>query len=254
MEKGTVMKNTKSSIFSISPKRYFLSAVIVAAGSGTRMGSSVPKQFLPLRDVPVIIRTLQQFEKSALVREIIVVARPEDIAWYPPYIEQYSLSKVKKIVPGGATRQLSALLGLQAISDRSKFIAIHDGARCLIQPEQIDEVARQAFSVGAAAAACRSKDTTKLADANGKVMQTLDRKHLWQVQTPQTFKTELYRACAYTAKANGFSATDDCALAEALGFAVQLVDCGYQNIKITTPEDLLFADAILSARAEKKIC
>ena len=136
------MKNTKSSIFSISPKRYFLSAVIVAAGSGTRMGSSVPKQFLPLRDVPVIIRTLQQFEKSALVREIIVVARPEDIAWYPPYIEQYSLSKVKKIVPGGATRQLSALLGLQAISDRSKFIAIHDGARCLIQPEQIDEVAR----------------------------------------------------------------------------------------------------------------
>lgn len=243
------MKQLKSNVF--SRRRFFLSAIIVAAGSGTRMGSSLPKQFISLQKIPVVIRTLLQFERCEAVSEIIIVARQGETSWYAPYVEEHRLKKVKTIVPGGETRQQSALLGLQAVSDQSNFVAIHDAARCLILPEQIDAVAQQAFKVGAAAAACHVKDTIKMADANGKVTQTFDRDYLWQVQTPQIFKTELYRACAYTAKSNGMSATDDCALAESLGFAVQLVDCGYQNLKITTPEDLLFADVILTARAKE---
>lgn len=243
------MKQLKSNVF--TRRRFFLSAIIVAAGSGSRMGSSLPKQFISLQKIPVVIRTLLQFEQCEAVSEIIIVARQGETSWYAPYLEKFRLKKIKKIVSGGETRQQSALLGLQAVSDQSRFVAIHDAARCLILPDQIDAVAQQAFQMGAAAAACHAKDTIKLADANGKVAKTLDREYLWQVQTPQIFKTELYRACAYTAKSSGISATDDCSLAESLGFAVQLVDCGYQNLKITTLEDLLFAEAILSERTKK---
>ena len=244
------MKQLKSNVF--SRRRFFLSAIIVAAGSGTRMGSSLPKQFISLQKIPVVIRTLLQFERCEAVSEIIIVARQGETSWYAPYVEEHRLKKVKTIVPCGETRQQSALLGLQAVSDQSNFVAIHDAARCLILPEQIDAVAQQAFKVGAAAAACHVKDTIKMADANGKVTQTLDRNYLWQVQTPQAFSYELVRG-AYDqlmeAEALQQGVTDDAMVVERCGgVRVRMIYGSYENLKVTTPEDLILAEALLSAR------
>ena len=170
---------------------------------------------------------------------------------YPHLIKKYGLKKVTKVVSGSDTRQKSVLNGLSAISDKADFIAIHDGARPLITGEQIKKVVLSAFEFRAATAASKSKDTPKLVSNNGFIEMGVDRDTLWLMQTPQIFSANLYRAAAYTAIENGYEATDDCALAERAGFPVKVVDCGYQNIKITTPEDLKFAELILSERKKQ---
>ena len=236
----------------------FTSAVILAGGTGTRMGklpgqgSAVTKQFLTLDGEPVILRTIKQFEACESIDEIVLVVREEEKALYPPMLREAGIHKVTKITAGGKTRQESAEAGLRAVSDRCRFIAIHDGARPLITPEQITLVAKEAYRIGAAAAASRAKDTTKLTDGNRYVEQTPDRNSVWNAATPQIFKVEEYRAAVYMGKENGTVVTDDCSLVEALGFPVRMVDTGYQNLKITTREDLYFARAVLALRAEEK--
>ena len=137
------------------------------------------------------------------------------------------------------------LRGFEKISDRSEFVAIHDGARCLITIDAIDKVLRAAYSWGAATAASHISDTVKRGGFGDFIEDTIDRDSLWRVQTPQVFKTELYRAAAYTAESEGFKATDDNMLVEHIGFRVKLVDCGTGNIKITTPTDLAVAEVLL---------
>ena len=224
---------------------HFTSAVIAAAGSGTRMNSDTTKQLLTLEGIPVIVRTLQAFESCPVIDEIIVAAKADELDFYEEYKKKYSPKKLSAVVVGGASRQESVLRGFEAISDKSEFVAIHDGARCLITPEKIEKVVRAAYNHGAATAASHVCDTVKRANSSGFTTETIDRETLWLAQTPQAFKTELYRAAAYVANEEGFRATDDNMLAEHIGYPVKLIDCGADNIKLTTKADLAVAEVLL---------
>ncbi|MGM9626122.1 MAG: 2-C-methyl-D-erythritol 4-phosphate cytidylyltransferase [Eubacteriales bacterium] len=239
--------------FAAYGKHPFTSAVILAGGTGSRMGQNMhmTKQFLALGGEPVILRTIRMFELCSDIDEIILVVREEERGLYPPLLSRAEIKKVKKIVPGGQTRQESAFAGMLAVKRESAFIAIHDGARPLILPQQISAVAKEAYRIGAAAAASRVKDTVKYTDGAGYVEETPDRSRVWLAATPQIFKTEEYRAAVYLGKEKSTAVTDDCSLVEAVGFPVKMVDVGYQNIKITTPEDLYFGEAILRMRAHE---
>lgn len=232
---------------------HFNSAVIVAAGNGTRMGKDhkQTKQMTELNGIPVIVRTILQFEKCDFIDEIIVVAREDEIHYYDDFSEKYGYKKVAKVVNGGITRQKSVLEGFKHVDKRSGFVAIHDGARCLITPDMIYNVMRDAYIYGCATAAEKSKDTVKQSDKSGFIGNTIDRAYLWHAQTPQIFKTDIYRAAAYIADKNGFEVTDDCMLAENIGFKIKLVDCGYQNLKITTQDDFYIAEAIIKIQENK---
>ena len=245
--------------FAAQGKHPFTSAVILAGGIGSRMSSgthtdsaAVTKQFLALGDEPIILRTIRMFEACSSIDEIILVVREEEQSLYQPLLSRAGIRKVSKIVPGGETRQDSAYAGLLAVSRDCAFIAIHDGARPLITPEQITEVAREAYRIGAAAAASRVKDTVKITEGAAFVKETPDRAQVWAASTPQIFKVEEYRASVYLGREKKLSVTDDCGLVEAVGFPVKLVDIGYQNLKITTREDLYFAQAILQMRRDTK--
>lgn len=227
-----------------------LCAVLLAGGCGSRMQTEQTKQFLHILGVPIVVRSLLALQRCDEVKSIVIVARLEELDEYPPLLRRYGIDKVTKIVPGGSTRQRSAMQGLRAAPRGTTHIAIHDAARCLITPQQIHAVALDAYLYGAAAAACPAKDTVKLTDAGGFVKSTTDRAKTWLVATPQIFRIEQYRAASYVAKEEGFEATDDAALLEHCSFPVKLTDCGYENIKITTKEDLAVAAALLKKREE----
>lgn len=224
-----------------------VTAVIVAAGSSTRMGR--PKLLIELCGVPVLQHTLRSFDQSS-VTDIVVVAREEDIALFRSLAE--GLQKNVTFVTGGATRQQSVANGIAAVSEQTAFVAIADGARPLITPQEIDKVIETALRTNAAAAAVRCKDTIKQADENGIITATPDRATLWQVQTPQVFSLPLYKEAMATAAADGLDLTDDCQLVEHIGAAVTLVETSYENIKITTPEDITVGEAILRQRGGKR--
>ena len=232
------------------PAKRFTTALIVAAGSSVRMGGKTSKQLLEIDGIPVLARTLLAYEAASTVQEIVLVARKEDFDTFRRLAEQYKITKLKRITEGGATRQDSVRRGLSALSPKTRFVAIADGARCLITPEQIDRVSLAAYRTDAASAAVPATDTVKLTDGQGRTVDSPDRDRVWLAQTPQTFSLPLYRAAAYYAKENGIAATDDNSLVEAVGYPVTLVDCGKENIKITTPDDLYLARAILSRRAD----
>lgn len=236
-----------------SPEDHFISAIVVAAGLGTRMGTSSTKQLIGIDGIPVVVRSLLAFQSCDFINEIIVVGRENELSLYDEWKEQYGITKLKKAVCGGKTRRESVENGLSAISDRSEYLAIHDGARCLITPEMIKNVLTETLRYGAAAAAEAMTDTVKRIDEKGFITETIDRSELLRVQTPQAFKTSLYLASAYTVDKDDPSITDDCMLAEKAGFHIKLVDCGRENLKITTREDLVFAEAILTARRLRKL-
>lgn len=226
----------------------FTSAVIAAAGLSERFGGDVTKQMTTLCGVPVLVHTLRAFQSCDCIHEIVIVAKRSEIATWERLCRQYAFDKVSKIVPGGYTRQESVMNGLDAVHEKSKFIAIADGARCLVTEDQITAVCRAAYKYKAATAAHRSTDTVKVADSKGFIDHTADRDTVWFAQTPQVFKTKLYRSAAYTALKKGVVATDDNALVENIKCPIRLVECGTQNIKITTREDLCVAEAILLER------
>lgn len=231
----------------------FTSAVIAAAGSSVRFGGDLTKQMTELCGVPLIVHTLRAYEECDCIHEIIIVAKKDEIDEYNKICSDHSLSKVSAVIAGGYTRQDSVLKGLDAVSSKSKFIAIADGARCLTTSAQIEDVCRAAYKYDAATAAHNSSDTVKIADSKGFVESTADRKTVWMAQTPQVFKTKLYRAAAYTALKKGFDGTDDNMLVENVKHPIRLVECGAQNIKITTRDDLVFAEALLKKREKEKL-
>ncbi len=226
----------------------FTSAVIAAAGLSERFGGDVTKQMTSLRGIPLLIHTLLAYEKADCVHEIIIVAKPNEIPAWEELCKNHGISKVTAIVQGGYTRQVSVMRGFEAINKKAKFVAIADGARCLVTPDIINTVCRSAYKYGAATAAHRSTDTVKIADSKGFIDSTTDRNTVWMAQTPQIFKVKLYRAAAYTALKKGFEATDDNSLVENVGHPIRLVECGAQNIKITTHEDMAVADGVLAER------
>lgn len=215
------------------------SAVLVAAGSASRMGRN--KQLLKISGVEVLVRTLSAFERCEDIAELIVVAKTEDMEQIDSLAQRYGLHKLQAIVPGGADRRQSVECGLREVSGSSSYIAIHDGARPFILPSLISRCIADARKFGASALAVPVKDTIKTVE-DGFITATPKRELLWQCQTPQVFSLPLYRrACG---QAGTSMVTDDCMLVEALGHRVHITRGDYRNLKITTPEDLAIAQAI----------
>ncbi|MGN0165655.1 MAG: 2-C-methyl-D-erythritol 4-phosphate cytidylyltransferase [Lachnospiraceae bacterium] len=223
------------------------SAIVLSAGKGTRMQSDVAKQYMLLGEHPVLYYALKSFEDS-IIDEIIIVAASSDIDYVKKEIVQhYALKKVKAVVAGGSYRFESVYNGLKAVSKDSDYVFIHDGARPFVTPEMIAELSESVKERDAVVAACPVKDTIKVVDEGGKVESTPKRSKLWQVQTPQVFAYNLINY-AYTEliRAGDITATDDAMVVETYGnHPVYLTDTGYLNIKITTPEDMVIAEALL---------
>ena len=229
-------------------------AILLAGGSSSRMGEgAVTKQMLLLDGAPAVLHTLRAFEKCPYIHEIVLVAKRDELDAMRALVAAFGVKKLRAVVPGGSTRQLSALAGFEAIDGKkTKFVAIHDVARCLVTPDMIADVVATAYAEGAAIAATRVTDTIKRVGANGYIAKTEDRETLWGAQTPQAFSADLYRAAAYTAMQQKLEVTDDAMLCEHIGQRVKLVDCGRENIKITTPADIPVAEAILASRRAKE--
>ena len=228
-----------------------VAAVILAAGLGTRFGAEHPKQLALIDGTPAVVRSLDAFDRSPLIGEIVLVVTPGLIASYGTLLSSYEFEKLKCVIDGGDTRMASAIRGMEAISDEMKYIAVHDAARCLVTGKMIKDVCEAAFDYGAAIAASPARDTLKSADKKKNIVSTVPRDNTWYAATPQVFEANLYRAAAYVAKRDGISVTDDASMVEHIGRSVRLVDCGSTNIKITYPEDAAVAEAILRYRKEK---
>lgn len=230
----------------------FTSAVIVAGGSSSRMGEGVSKQLLNICGIPTVVHTLLAFERTPEIDEIIIVAKSDEIELYEEFKKTYRITKLKKAVVGGKTRQQSASKGFAAISEKSRYVAIHDAARCLVSPEDISAVCVAAYTYGAATAATPATDTIKLADANGFIEKTIDRTTVWHAQTPQIFDADIYRAALAVCARDGVEVTDDNSLVEYIERPVKLIECSRDNIKITTPADVAHARAVLKKRSGNK--
>ena len=247
---GTLAKKTAElvrAIFGKPEKPCRTAALIVAGGNSSRMGDGISKQLLKISGIPVVVHTLLAFERADTIEEIIVAAKGEELALYADFAQKYHITKFKKAVEGGDTRQQSVQNAFAAISKNIDFVAIHDGARCLITKEEIERICGSAYISGAATAAVRAEETVKL-EKSGLIEKTLDRDHVWLARTPQVFGTDIYRAALAVAKRDGITVTDDCALVEHIEYHIRLVHCSKHNIKITTPEDIPLATAILSMR------
>jgi 2-C-methyl-D-erythritol 4-phosphate cytidylyltransferase len=220
-------------------------AVIPAAGGGTRMGAGVSKILIPLGGVPVLVRTLRNFERTMEVDDVVLALRPEDAGRTEELIASAGIRKVRRIVHGGAERQDSVRIGLGAASAAgADVVVVHDGARPFAGPGLIGRVAEAAHESGAAVAAVRPKDTVKTEGEPG-LLETPDRARCWLAQTPQAFRTELLIRGMERAAADGFRGTDDAALVERLGARIVIIEGFYANIKITTPEDLQIAEILV---------
>jgi 2-C-methyl-D-erythritol 4-phosphate cytidylyltransferase len=220
-------------------------AIIVAAGKGTRMNAERNKQFLDIAGVPVLARTILAFENTDAVDEIVLVVNSDDIPCCKrDIIDKYGFRKIKTIAGGGKERQDSVYNGLLQLDESCGIVLIHDGARPFIDKKSILKCIKAASEYGAACLAVPVKDTVKIADGDGHVKGTPDRSSLWQAQTPQSFKYEIITEAYQKAMADGIMATDDSSLVEMIGVKAKIVPGSYYNIKITTQEDLVLAQAI----------
>ncbi|MBI5237874.1 MAG: 2-C-methyl-D-erythritol 4-phosphate cytidylyltransferase [Deltaproteobacteria bacterium] len=213
------------------------------------MGPGAAKNYLPLLNKPVIAYTLKAFEASPLIISIVAVVSPGDEESFRQGIvlQHGIIRKAVRIIAGGAERQSSVANALKTIEGYSGVIAVHDGARPLVTPALIERTIKEAAKSGAAICAVRPKDTVKTGRDN-IVTGTIDRAGLWSVQTPQAFRAPLLFEAFRKAGEDGFSSTDESALVERLGIEVRVVEGSYENIKITTKEDLIIAECILMAR------
>ncbi len=226
-------------------------AIIVASGNSTRMGEGISKQMLLLDNIPVVARAIMAFDACECISEIIVVAREDEFYLYREFQKLYKFKKLVRLVSGGKTRQESVRNGFLAVSKQTRFVAIHDGARCLITPEQIESVCREAYKHDCATAATRAVDSVKVSSGkNLFIDSSANRNHIWLAQTPQVFKHEIYALALKKAEADHLVVTDDNSLVENLGASIKLVECGRNNLKITTPDDIPVALAILKSREE----
>ena len=224
------------------------SAVIVAAGSSERMGSD--KLMMKLGELPVLVRTLKAFQASPLVDEIIVVTKMEKLQEIADLCKEYGIEKVNRVIAGGRTRTESALAGVSEVQPAAKLIAIHDGARPLVTEDLILRTVHAAAEHMAAAPAVKCVDTLMAVDENGCMIGTVDRETTVRIQTPQVFRAEIIKGALTKAVEKGITLPDDCAAAEMMGVHAKTVLGDEDNIKITTPRDLLFAAEILKERGE----
>lgn len=229
-------------------------AVIPSAGLGSRMPTAggTKKNYLPLAGLPVLAHTLRAFEDSAMIDGIVVAVTPEDVGFVTEEIVSHNgFSKVTSVIPGGAERQDSVRLALEVLKKLDpapETIVVHDGARPLVTPAMIEATVEKASTRGAAIATVRPKDTIKEVADDGTVIRTVPREDLRLVQTPQAFMASLLFQAFDKAEKDGFRGTDESSLVERIGIRVATVDGSYENIKITTQEDLLLAEGILKKR------
>ena len=221
-------------------------AVIVAAGSSERMGSD--KLTAQLGGMPVLARTLRAFENCAMITEIVVVTRADRIEEIAALCKEYGISKASKVLSGGATRVESALVGVSEVDSRRGLIAIHDGARPLVTCELIERTVLAAKEHYAAVPVIPSTDTLKAVDGKGFVVGTVDRATTFRVQTPQVFKADFIKGALTKAMEKNLPLTDDCSAVEMMGVKTVTVPGDEDNIKLTTPRDMILAEAILKAR------
>lgn len=226
----------------------FVSAVIVSAGSSSRMGG-INKQFLEFGGMPVIAHSVKVFQENSSIAEIVVVTRETDIPQIEKLVEKFGFSKVSSIVVGGATRQKSVLKGIEACSPCATHIAVHDGARPLVTDKIINDTLSVAVKTGAAATGVKVVDTIKCVNNRNEILSTPERDTLRAVHTPQIFSKKLYLDAARSVQ-DSDSFTDDCKLIEASGNTVTIVEGDYQNIKITTPADFCIAEAFFKKRGK----
>lgn len=225
-------------------------AIVAAAGRGERAGGGQPKQFREISGKPIIIHALESFERCETVARVVVVVPAGDVARVRDLVTTFGLRKVERAVAGGATRTQSTRLGLQIFGDVAcNVVAVHDGARPLVTPEDVDRVVREAERTGAAILAAPASDTIKEVEG-GAVLRTLERARLWHAQTPQCFRHDLLSRAYELAAADGLDGTDDSALVERLGVRVSVVEGSPHNVKITTPQDFALAEMLLAGRGK----
>ena len=229
-------------------ERVFCSAVIVAGGKGTRMESKINKVFMEICEKQTILRVLDVFQENSLINEIILVVNERDKDYCEQVVDKNIYTKLKKVLSGGKRRQDSVSNGLKKVSEEAVVVLVHDGARPLVTHDIIQRSIEEAVKYEAVTTAVPVKDTIKISDADGFVCETPERNTLWAVQTPQVFKKELLLEAYNNAENLNIQATDDAMLVERLGHKIKLVEGSYENIKITTPEDIAIAEAILKYR------
>lgn len=220
--------------------------VLPAAGSGKRMGAGQNKLFLELAGKPILIQTLEVFEKDTSCTGIWLAVKPEEREYIKGLLEQYGLTKVKGLPDGGVERQHSVHACIKAM-DYVEIVLVHDAARPFITRETIAQLVDSAQNHGAAIAGVRVKDTIKKV-RDGIIEETVEREHLWSIQTPQAFRFELLKEAEDAAERDGFLGTDEGMVVERLGYAIHIVESSYDNIKMTTIEDLVIGEAILKKR------
>jgi len=225
-------------------------AIVPAAGSGSRMGGSSPKQFLRLGGVPVLVRTLRILAGSRVVRGIVLVAPPAAVERTRRLLARHRVPRVLAVVPGGAERQESVWLGLQAVPPAADLVVVHDGVRPFITGTLVRDVVEAARRFGAAICGIPVRETVKR-HREGFVETTVDRGGLWLIQTPQAFRRTLLWEAHDKARRDGFLGTDDAVLVERLGVPVRMVAGLQENLKITTPDDLARARVLASARGRR---
>jgi len=218
------------------------------------MGTERPKAFISLGTLPILAHTLQKFEICPQVDEVIPLVPPgEGVAWTQEIVSQCGLQKVSQIMPGGAERQESVFIGLKAIREKTGAVIIHDGARPFVTLDLIQRSLFEARRFQAVAVALPASETTKEVDGENIVLRTVDRRQLWLMQTPQSFDYNLILRAHEEARRDGFVGTDDASLVERLGVPVKIIEGSRLNFKITTPEDLVLAEAILKSSSEFRV-
>ncbi len=227
-----------------------VTAIIAAAGIGKRFGSQKPKQFIELAGKPILFWSIKAIISCPLIEDVIIAGPPQNLSEVEKIAQPFKEKLPIKIVEGGALRQDSVELAVNACRDETKWLAIHDAARPLVTPIQIEQVCLMAREIGAAILALPIHDTVKEVDENGLILKTLERTRLFRAQTPQVCKKEdLLKAISYI-KETGIEATDEASMLEAIGIAVGIVQGSRKNFKITTKEDLLLAEALINTNQE----
>lgn len=227
-----------------------VTVMIAAAGSGTRMGG-ISKPLMKLAGRHAILYSLDTFMQSEYVERIVISARREELHLIKEIVSRENYMKEIIVAEGGSTRQESVKRAFSAAFSgrpKTKFVAVHDGARPLVTAEEIQRAFRTAEQYGNAVCAARAKDTFKTTDKNCVVTGHVERENLWHIQTPQVFDTDMFHTAIALAEKNGLEATDESGLVTEAGFIVKLVECGHDNIKLTYPEDVFIAEAILQKR------
>ena len=237
------LKDAANQARKVLPTQY-CGAVIVAAGSASRMGG-IDKVMAPLGGEPMILRTVRAFEDCEAVKEIVIVTRKDLMGSIAELCSGFT--KIRSVVQGGGSRQESVKLGLLAFSKEVRLAAVHDGARPLVSGELIDKVIRAAHSYGAATPAIPVKDTIKVLEG-GFIAATPDRSTLRAVQTPQVIDRDLLLGALEKAEQEGVALTDDCSAVEHIGMRVRLVEGEERNLKVTTPLDLKIAELLLEEK------